>query len=191
MKGSDYTVSDNSVTISKAYLTQQGADNTKLTFLFSGGKIPSVNFNVSDSGGGPVTASSLEIQKYNDSASSSSNQISPRIRVINKGKKALTLSGVTIRYYYTSDGTQPQSFFSDWSTVGRENVTGTFNQLTNPTDTADSFWKLALPARQEVWHREAISISPQDSLKTTGAPIVRQTIIPLTPTVKPLRIGTK
>lgn len=113
----------------------------------------SVNFSVSDSGGGPVTVSNLEIQEYNDFASASSNQVSPRIRVINKGKKALTLSGVTARYYY---GTQPQSFFSDWSTVGRENVIGTFNQLTNPTEIADSYLEIWLRRRSRKFSTEKL-----------------------------------
>ncbi len=142
VKGTDYTVSDSSVTISKAYLAQQGVGDTKLTFLFSGGKIPSVTFNVSDSSGGPVAASNLEIQEYNDSQTASSNQIAPRIRIINKGKKAIALSSVKVRYYYTADGTQPQNFFCDWSTVGSSNVTGTFNLLTNPTEIADSYLEI-------------------------------------------------
>lgn len=65
-----------------------------------------------------------------------SNQIDIRYKII--ANDDIDLSKLTIRYYYTNSGTQPQNYFIDWSTVDRANITGTFSKIEPAVDKADS-----------------------------------------------------
>jgi glucuronoarabinoxylan endo-1,4-beta-xylanase len=67
----------------------------------------------------------LKVQMFNGTTASSSNTISPRLKLVNTGTTAVSLSTVKLRYYYTVDGEKPQQFWCDWSSAGCANVTGT------------------------------------------------------------------
>nr|WP_276508681.1 cellulose binding domain-containing protein [Paenibacillus faecis] len=51
----------------------------------------------------------------------------------------MPLKDVTLRYYFTVDGEQPQNFFCDWSQVGSANVTGRFVRLPAALAGADHY----------------------------------------------------
>jgi len=87
-------------------------------------------------------AGSFKIQMYNGNTSASSNTIAPQIKLVNTGTTALELSTVKLRYYYTADTNQAQSFWCDWSTVGSANVTGTFVTMPTPTEDADTYFEI-------------------------------------------------
>jgi lysophospholipase L1-like esterase len=85
------------------------------------------------------TAGSIKVQFYNQSTAATTNQIYLNIKLLNTGSSAISLSNVTIRYYYTIDGAQTQNFYCDWSPVGSSNVNGTFVTM-NPAKTgADTY----------------------------------------------------
>jgi glucuronoarabinoxylan endo-1,4-beta-xylanase len=67
----------------------------------------------------------LKVQMFNGTTASSSNTISPRLKLVNTGTTAVSLSTVKLRYYYTVDGEKPQQFWCDWSSAGCAYVTGT------------------------------------------------------------------
>ena len=67
------------------------------------------------------------------------NGISAYIKLTNTGSTAIDLSKVTLRYYFTEDGTQAENFWCDWSSVGSSNVTGTFKKLTPTLTGADTY----------------------------------------------------
>jgi hypothetical protein len=76
---------------------------------------------------------------YNGNTAATTNTIIPRFEVVNMGTTAITLSDLKIRYYYTEDGTQAQSFWCDWSPVGAANVTGSFVSMSTPVSGADHY----------------------------------------------------
>jgi hypothetical protein len=86
----------------------------------------------------PPTASLKAQYKVND-GSATDNQIKPGLRVVNTGTSSVALSDITIRYWYTGDGAQSQSYSCDYAAVGCANVTGTFGTPSNPTSTADRY----------------------------------------------------
>jgi xyloglucan-specific exo-beta-1,4-glucanase len=82
---------------------------------------------------------SIKVQFYNQNTAATSNQIYLNMKVVNTGSSAVALSNVTIRYYYTIDGAQPQNFWCDYSPAGSSNVTGTFVTMSPAKTGADTY----------------------------------------------------
>ena len=78
-------------------------------------------------------ATSVKLQAFNGNTAASTNTIYPNFRLVNTGTDAVALSSVKLRYYFTNDGTQSNSFACDWSTVGNSNITGSFVTITAVT----------------------------------------------------------
>jgi endo-1,4-beta-xylanase len=87
----------------------------------------------------PPGTGSIKVQFYNQSKTDPSNQLYLNIQLVNTGSSAVALSNVKIRYWYTADGTQAQSFWCDYSPVGSSNVTGTFVKLGTAKTGADTY----------------------------------------------------
>ncbi|MNJ45954.1 Xyloglucanase precursor [compost metagenome] len=79
----------------------------------------------------------MTIQAFNGNTSISTNGISPKFKVVNTGDSAIQLSDVKLRYYYTIDGENTQSFWCDWASIGSANVTSNFVKLVTPVVGAD------------------------------------------------------
>src|SRR5262249_57215886 len=61
-----------------------------------------------------------------DPSSPNDNQIKPHFNIVNGGTTAVPLSELTIRYWYTNDGTQPQVFDCDFASRGCSNISPSF-----------------------------------------------------------------
>ncbi|MCL6590320.1 MAG: hypothetical protein K6U80_10240 [Firmicutes bacterium] len=85
-------------------------------------------------------AISIKVQYYTGTAASS-NTIAPNLKLVNTGTEAITLSNVKLRYYFTNDGTQTNSFACDWCSVSGITVTGTFVNIT-PVTNADRYLEI-------------------------------------------------
>jgi endoglucanase len=72
---------------------------------------------------GPAKQGVLALEYQNGSQSPQANQIQPALKLTNSGSTAISLTGVTIRYWYTSDSAQDQEAACDYSTVDCRNVT--------------------------------------------------------------------
>jgi mannan endo-1,4-beta-mannosidase len=134
--GQDYTESSTAVVLSKSYLSTLPLGQNTIIFHFSGGNNAVLTVNAVDSSA-PVPAGDLSIQTFNGSTSASTNGISPKFKVVNTGDSAIQLSDVKLRYYYTIDGEDAQSFWCDWASIGSANVTGKFVKPATPVDEAD------------------------------------------------------
>jgi hypothetical protein len=66
----------------------------------------------------------------------------PFISIENAGPTAVPLSNVTIRYWFTEDGTQPLEYACDYVPLGCSNVTGSFVQVT-PVTGADHYLQIS------------------------------------------------
>ncbi|MCF2945139.1 glycosyl hydrolase [Paenibacillus tarimensis] len=134
--GKDYTASSTAVVLGKSYLATLPVGQSTVTFHFNGGNNAVLTLNVTDSSA-PVPAGDLTIQAFNGNTSASTNGISPKFKVINTGDSAIQLRDVKLRYYYTIDGEQAQSFWIDWASIGNANVTSNFVKLEAPVNGAD------------------------------------------------------
>ncbi|MNJ45616.1 Endoglucanase Z precursor [compost metagenome] len=136
--GQDYTASSNSIVLNKAYLATLPVGQTEITFHFNGGNAAVLTLTVIDSTV-VAPAGDVVIQSFNGNTSSSTNGIAPNFKVVNHGDSAIQLSDVKLRYYYTIDGESSQTFWSDWASIGSENVTSTFVKMTTPVAEADYY----------------------------------------------------
>ncbi|NEU63888.1 glycosyl hydrolase [Paenibacillus sp. ALJ109b] len=138
VSGQDYTASSAAIVLRKSYLSTLPLSQNTITFHFNGGNNAVLTVNVADSS---VTAPSgdLTIQAFNGNTSASTNGISPKFKVVNTGNSAIQLSDVKLRYYYTIDGEEAQSFWSDWASIGSANVTSKFVKLATPVAGADYY----------------------------------------------------
>lgn len=139
--GQDYTESSDAVVLHKSYLSTLPLSQNEITFHFSGGNDAVLTVKVVDSSVS-VPAGDLTIQTFNGNTSASSNGISPKFKIINTGDSAIQLSDVKVRYYYTIDGDNEQSFWCDWASIGSANVTSTFIKLDTPVTGADYYLEM-------------------------------------------------
>jgi hypothetical protein len=144
VSGADYTLSGNQVVLSKTYLASLPKGSAALTFHFSAGNDAILNLTIQDTTVVPVGA--IRIGMFNGTTSATSNAVNPKIKLTNTGTTAINLSDVKIRYYYTINGAQTQSFFCDWATAGNDNVTGTFSALSTPVTGADYMLEIGFKA---------------------------------------------
>ncbi|MBW4081234.1 glycosyl hydrolase [Paenibacillus sp. S150] len=134
--GQDYTATSAAVVLDKSYLSTLPLGENAVTFHFNGGNNAVLTVNVADSST-PVPGGDLTVQAFNGNTDISTNGISPKFKVVNTGNSAIQLSDVKLRYYYTIDGEDAQSFWSDWASIGSANVTARFVKLEAPVAGAD------------------------------------------------------
>ncbi|WP_128101821.1 X2-like carbohydrate binding domain-containing protein [Paenibacillus sp. DCT19] len=139
VSGQHYTASGSTVVLKQSYLTTLPLGQNSLTFHFNGGNNAVLTVNVVDSTVTVPPTGDLTIQAFNGNTSSSTNGISPKFKLINSGNSAIQLSDVKLRYYYTIDGEEAQTFWSDWASVGSANVTSQFVKLATPVAGADHY----------------------------------------------------
>lgn len=136
--GQDYVANESSVTLSKDYVASLPVGEHAITFQFSGGTPAILTITVTDSSI-PIPSGELDVQFYNGDTSNSTSGISPKFKLVNTGDEPIQLKDVKLRYYYTIDGEQAQNFWTDWATIGNENVTSTFVKLETPVTGADYY----------------------------------------------------
>jgi len=88
-------------------------------------------------------AASLEARhRLGDPSAPTDNQLKPHLEIVNRGTTPIALSRVTARYWFTSEGTQAQSSWCDWATVGCGNVSGAVTRLASSRPSADAYLEL-------------------------------------------------
>lgn len=152
----DYTVTGNTVTINKEYLASLPTGTTSLTFDFDAGTDPVLTLTIVDTTDNQPGI--LTIQMVNGVTAATSNTINPKFRLTNHGTAPIDLSEVKLRYYYTIDGEKPQTFWCDWSNIGKDNVTGSFVKMDQPTTGADHYLEIG-------FNRAAGSLSPGKNIE--------------------------
>lgn len=87
-----------------------------------------------------ITAAGIKM--FNNGRNDSTTTIYPWLKLYNTGTMPFNLEDVKIRYYYTIDGDMEQNFWCDWSSVGRENVTGEFVKVPFIANGVDYYYEL-------------------------------------------------
>jgi peptidoglycan/xylan/chitin deacetylase (PgdA/CDA1 family) len=83
----------------------------------------------------------LVLYKCNDT-NATVGSISFSLQVKNNGATTLNLSTVKVRYWYTSDGTQGQTFSCDYAQLGSSNITGTIVKISGTASTANNYFEM-------------------------------------------------
>ena len=74
------------------------------------------------------------------------NQLQPHLKIVNAGSKPISLSDVTVRYWFTVDGPRDQKVWVDYAKLDGKNITGTFHSVSKPTALADIYLELVFSA---------------------------------------------
>lgn len=74
------------------------------------------------------------------------NQIRAHLMLQNNGDNTISLEDITIRYWYSKEGTESQNAWIDYAAVGSENVTTNFVTLPDPVTGADHFVEVGFTA---------------------------------------------
>jgi hypothetical protein len=121
-----------------------------LIFLFA---ILLFSFSVASVFNTSAAVGDLKVQMYNSNTAAATNSISPKIKLINQSSAAISLSTVTIRYYYTVDGDKPQSYWCDHAAITSpgytaitSGVTGKFVKLGTAVSGADYYLEIGFTA---------------------------------------------
>ena len=95
---------------------------------------------------GPATPTpgtgTIKVQFYNSNTAATTNTIYTDFQLVNLSSSAITLSNVTMRYYYTCDTSASETFTCDYSTAGTANVTGTIVSMSPTYSTADTYLQI-------------------------------------------------
>lgn len=89
--------------------------------------------------GGP----GLKIQYRTHNTDSPETQVYALYQIINTGTTAVRLSSLTLRYWYTIDGAQSQTFNCDFAQVGCSNISARFVPVSRPSPSADWYVELS------------------------------------------------
>ncbi len=87
------------------------------------------------------------------------NTIRSSINIKNTGTVPIDLSDIKLRYWFTNDGNQQNSFTCEYAALGTSNVTGSFSNINSPVEGADTYCEIGFTS-------EAGKLSPGGS---TGA----------------------
>ncbi len=94
------------------------------------------------SGVSAAAGTGLKVQ-YHTYSGATGNQLSPLIRIVNAGATPVALSQLTVRYWYTKDGAQAQSYWCDYTPRGCANVRARFVAMQAPVASADTYLELS------------------------------------------------
>ncbi len=88
----------------------------------------------------------LALQYKAGDTNAGDNQFKPQFNIVNNGPSAVSLSDLTIRYWYTIDGDKPQTFNCDWAQVGCSNLNGKLVKMPTAKAGADAYLEITFGA---------------------------------------------
>jgi hypothetical protein len=88
-------------------------------------------------------ASSIKVQYLPGNTAASSQAIIPKLILVNTGNAGVPLSELKVRYWFTVDGSQPQSYWCDYAAFGCSNITAQFVPLPAAKPGADYYLELS------------------------------------------------
>jgi endoglucanase len=80
--------------------------------------------------------------RVGDPGAPTDNQVKPHWEIVNRGASPIALARVTARYWYTAEGSQAETAWCDWATVGCANLATSFARLATLRPGATSYFEL-------------------------------------------------
>jgi endoglucanase len=90
----------------------------------------------------PVGVSVQALYQAGDT-SATTNIVRPQLELVNTGSSSLNLSTITVRYWYTADNAQPQTWVCDFAPPGCANLSGTFVAVSPARTGADTYLQIS------------------------------------------------
>jgi hypothetical protein len=88
----------------------------------------------------------IKVQYRAADTTAGDNQVRPHLNLVNAGTTSVSLADVTLRYWYTVDGVQPQTFSCDFTPRGSGNVIGRFVPVAPTRGGADYYLEVGFTA---------------------------------------------
>lgn len=86
-----------------------------------------------------AASSTLKVQYMPNNTSTPTNKIQPTLQIVNTGSSSVSLSQLTMRYWFTRDTAEPVSVVCDYAAVGCGTLSTSAVALSQPTATADYY----------------------------------------------------
>ena len=93
----------------------------------------------------PPVVANLRVQYRAADTNATDNQMKPHFNIVNAGTTAIPMSELTVRYWYTNDGTQPQVYNCDFASRGCSNISASFVSIPAVTG-ANTYLQLSFSA---------------------------------------------
>ncbi|OPZ88796.1 MAG: Endoglucanase 1 precursor [Firmicutes bacterium ADurb.Bin419] len=90
----------------------------------------------------PVNNASIKVTYKCGLEDDTKNTIRSTISIMNTGTTAINLSDIKVRYWFTNDGNEKNTFACDYAVCGIENVIGKFYKIDNPVSNADTYCEI-------------------------------------------------
>ena len=118
-----------------------------------------VNISVTDTN--PPAAVELKLQYVANDTNTGNEKCEPHIKVVNLGTNAVNLADLKIRYWYSFRDSQSQYYWCDWSSIGENNVEGSFRAMTATNSQADCYLEIGFLS-------SAGTLQPGENVKTSN-----------------------
>ena len=120
-------------------VTSQPTATFTKTFTPTATKTPCANCPTNT----PIPNNGLKVQyRVGDSGAPNDNQIKPHLQIVNTGATNVAYSELEIRYWYTSEGAQAETYSCDYAVSNCANITGQFVKLQNAVNGANGYLRV-------------------------------------------------
>jgi hypothetical protein len=134
------TLADTGADMGADALTDTGADSGTDVTTDTGSGLDVVPVDASC----PTCPLTVRYQCMNTLAST--NESKPWLKIVNTGASPQPMSELTVRYWFTEDGTKPLEYHCDYAKIDCANVTGTFVALPTAVTGADHYLEISFGA---------------------------------------------
>jgi len=88
----------------------------------------------------------IELKYMTTTTDAVTADIRPHYEIFNNGSNPQDLTVLTVRYYYTADGSTQQAYACDYAQIGCGSIEATFTAITPPKTNADHYIELSFTA---------------------------------------------
>jgi hypothetical protein len=88
----------------------------------------------------------IKVQYLAGTTAASSQAIAPKLILVNIGSSGVPLNELKVRYWFTREGTQSQTYWCDYAALGCANLTGQFVALPTARPGADHYLEIGFTA---------------------------------------------
>jgi cellulose 1,4-beta-cellobiosidase len=85
----------------------------------------------------------IELQYMTTTTADMTQDIRPHFEIDNSGPSSQSLTELTVRYYFTADGSQQQTYVCDYAQIGCDLIQGSFVAISPATTNADHYLELS------------------------------------------------
>lgn len=91
----------------------------------------------------PCATCPLMVLYMTPTTTQTTNEIRPHFEIQNNGASAEDMTALTLRYWYTAQGSTSQAYDCDYAQIGCGSVNATFVAMSTPTATADHYFEVS------------------------------------------------